>query len=411
MMKKTLAWTLSAAMMLGAAAAGTVNVAAETEEKVVLNFYEHSDNETVAKQQVEEYMKLHPEVEINLSIIANDDYDDKIKVMLAGDADIDVLWVRSGNIRQMGVDGALMDLAPMIEERGIDYSAYGAVGETCINEDAIYGMCTTKSCWLLWYNKDLFDAAGLDVKEAAYDITWDEFADLCKELTTDELRGGLTVNWSLLIGAQSEGEYLTDEDLTYTKKYAEFLHKIWVEDESNYTLEEMSGSFDVNGTFAEGETYMMINGDWNFLLFPDAGAEFEWGALPLPHFENQEVNSSMGSTSAYCINAKSKNAEAAMDFIQFCTYSDEGAAIYAKNAGVAAYPSEGALEVYNQYVTVPGTEYVFAANCNLEDGSHANYSEIKDAFGTEIQEYLLDSCSLDEAMDNFYARREEILNK
>lgn len=377
-------------------------------DKIVLNFYEHSDNEKIAKQQVEEYAKLHPEVEINVSIISNDDYDDKVKVMLAGDADIDVLWVRSGNIRQMGDDGALMDLSDLIKANDIDYSAYGAVGETCMDGDKIYGMCTTKSCWLLWYNKDLFDAAGM---EPPTDITWDGFADLCKELTTDELKGGLTVNWTYLIGAQSEGEYLTDDDLTYTRKYAEFLHRIWTEDESNYTLEEMSGSFDVNGTFAEGNTYMMINGDWNFLLFPDANPEFEWGAVPLPHFENQEVNASMGSTSAYCINSKSKNAEAAFDFIKFCTYSDEGAAIYAQNAGVAAYPSEGALEVYNQYVDVPGTEYVFAADCNLEDGPHPRYSEIKDAYSAEVQEYLLDNCTYDECMENFLARREEILAK
>ncbi len=377
-------------------------------EKIVLNFYEHSDNEKIANQQVEEYMKLHPEVQINLSIIANDDYDDKIKVMLAGDADIDVLWARSGNIRQMGVDGALLKLNDLIDANEVDYSLYGPMGETCKDGDDIYGMCAKKTCWLLWYNKDLFDAAGVDLPT---DLTWDEYADLCQQLTTDELKGGLTVNWTYLIGAQTQGEYLTEDDLTYTRKYAEFLHRIWVEDESNYTLEEMSGSFDVNGVFAEGNTYMMINGDWNFLLFPDSNPEFEWGALPLPHFEDQEVNASMGSTDALCINAKSKNAEAAFDFIKFCTYSDEGAAILAQNATVSAYPSETALDVYNQYVDVPGTEYVFASVCSPEDGSHPRYSEIKDAYSAEVQEYLLDNCTYDECMENFLARREEILSK
>ena len=434
MRKKLLAVMLTAAMVMGltacaaapAAAPAAEAPAAETEaapaeeeapaeeaapadgEKIIINFYEHSDNDKTAARQVEEFNKLHPEYEVRLSLIANDDYDDKIKVMLAGDADIDVLWVRSGNIRQMGVDGAIMDIAPLIKERGIDYSKYGAVGETCVDGDAIYGLCTTKSCWLLWYNKDLFDAAGV---ELPYDITWDEYADLCQQLTTDELRGGLTVNWTYLIGAQAHGEYLCDEDLTYTRRYSEFLHRIWTEDESNYTLEEMSGSFDVNGTFAEGNTYMMINGDWNFNLFPNSNPEFEWGALPLPHYEDQEVNSSMGSTSAYCINAKSDNVEAAMDFIQFCCYSDEGAKLYAENAGVAVYPSEEAMEVYQENCKIPGTEYVFAANCNLEDGPEARYSEIKDAWSAEVQEYLLDNETLDECFENFYAKREEILAK
>ena len=114
---------------------------------------------------------------------------------------------------------------------------------------------------------------------------------------------------------------------------------------------------------------------------------------------------------ALCINAKSKNAEAAFDFIKFCTYSDEGAAILAQNATVSAYPSEGALDVYNQYVDVPGTEYVFSSVCSPEDGSHPNYSEIKDAYSAEVQEYLLDNCTYDECMENFLQRREEILAK
>ena len=378
------------------------------DEEIVLNYYEHSDNETIARQQADAYMASHPGVRVNVSIIANDDYDDKTKVMLAGDADIDVLWVRSGNIRQMGADGALLDLSGLIKANDVDYSVYGEMGNTCKDGESIYGMCGKKTCWLLWYNKDLFEAAG---EEIPTDITWDEYADLCKRLTTDELRGGLTVNWSYLIGAQTEGEYLTDEELPYTRRYAEFLHRIWVEDESNWTLEEMSGSFSVSGVFAEGNTYTMINGDWNFLLFPGYNPEFEFGAVPLPHFENQEANASMGSVDAYCINSKCKNPEAAFDFIKFISYTDEGAKILAENATVAAYPSEEASEIYKQSVTTPGVEYVFSAKCYPEDGTDTHYREIVDSYNVQVQEYLLGNCTYDECMDNFLKKREEIMAK
>jgi multiple sugar transport system substrate-binding protein len=177
------------------------------------------------------------------------------------------------------------------------------------------------------------------------------------------------------------------------------------------SLEEMSGSFDVNAIFAEGNTYMMLNGDWTFLLFPDSNPDFEWCAAPLPHFDDVELNSTVGSTSAYCINANSKNAEAAFDFIKFCCYSEEGAKIYAENAQVAAYPSDAALEVYKQSVTTPGTEYVFDAKVNSEDGNEDYYNELKDAYKAEITEYLIGNCTIDEAFDNYKARREEIINK
>jgi ABC-type glycerol-3-phosphate transport system substrate-binding protein len=404
MNKKFLALGLGAAMMMGMA----IGASAE-EEKTVINFYEHSDSEKIATQLVEAYNASQDDVEVKLSIIANDDYDDKIKVMLSGGADIDCFWIRGGDqLRQLANGGAVLALDDMMDAAGVDFSVYGQMGEAYQTGGHTYGLCTSKSCWLLWYNKDLFDAAGIDYP---LDLTWDEYADLCAQLNTDGLNGGLCVNWIMNTGAAAVGEYLTDEDLTRTKEYVEFLNRIYNEDESNLSLEEMSGSFDVNAVFAEGETYMMLNGDWNFLLFPDSDPDFEWCAAPLPHFEDAEVNTTVGSTSAFCISSASDKAQAAFDFIKFCCYSDEGAKIYAQNANVPAYPSDEALEVYKESVTTPGTEYVFASLVNSEDGNEDYYNELKEAYKAEITEYLIGNCTIDEAFDNYKARREEIENK
>ena len=402
MKKRFLVLTLGAAMMMGMA------VHADG-EKTVINFYEHSDSEKIATDLVEAYNASQDDVEVKLSIIANDDYDDKIKVMLSGGADIDCFWVRGGDqLRQMANGGAVLALDDMIDAAGVNFSDYGQMGEAYQTGGKTYGLCTSKSCWLLWYNKDLFDAAG---EEYPLDLTWDEYADLCAKLNKDDLHGGLCVNWIMNTGSAAAGEYLTDENLTRTKEYVEFLNRIYNEDNSNLSLEEMSGSFDVISVFAEGETYMMLNGDWNFLLFPDADPDFEWCAAPLPHFEDLEVNSTVGSTSAFCINSSSKNAQAAFDFIKFCCYSDEGAKIYAKNAQVPAYPCDEALEIYKENVTTPGTEYVFAAKVNSEDGNEDYYNELKDAYKAEITEYLIGNCTIDEAFDNYKVRRDEIINK
>lgn len=380
------------------------------DETVTINFYEHSDNEKVAKQQVEEYEKLHPNVKVNLSIIANDDYDDKIKVMLSGGADIDAFWCRGGDqIRQMANGGAVYALDDLMAANGVNFEDYGQMGQAYQTGGKTYGLCTTKSCWLLFYNKTLFDEAGVDIPSD--DMSWDEYAELCRKLTTEDKNGGVCVNWIMNTGSAAAQEYLDSDDLSKTRKYVEFLNRIYNEDHSNPSLEEMSGSFDVNALFAEGNTYMMLNGDWTFLLFPDSNPDFEWGAVPIPHFDDIPAQSTVGSTSAYCIANSSKNPEAAFDFIKFCCYSDEGADIYAQNAGVSAYPSDKALETYKKSVTVPGTEYVFSAKVSSEDGNEDYYNELKDAYKAEITEYLIGNCTEDEAFDNFVTRREEIINK
>lgn len=399
----------TAAAVESVAADVTEEAAVPEGEKTVLTFYATTDIEPIAQRHAEEYMKANPNVEVKLSTIANDDYDDKIKVMLSGGADIDVFWVRGGaRVRQMANSGAVLPLDDLMAANDVDFSVYGQIGDAYKTGGKTYALCTTKSCWLLWYNKDLFDAAGVEIPT---DITWDEYADLCQQLNKDGLRGGIAINWILNTGAAAANEYLVDEDLEKTKEYAKFLHRIYVEDKSNLSIEEMSGSFDVNGVFAEGETYMMINGDWTFMLFPNADPQFEWGAVPLPHNPDIPVNSTVGSSAAYCINAQSKNPDAAFDFIKFCCYSDEGAKVHAEFSKVAAYPSDEALELYKQSVTIPGTEYVFAASVSSEDSNEDYYSELKDAYVSEVTEYLIDNCTLEEAFDNYKARREEIINK
>mgnify|MGYP000319867669 CR=1 FL=1 len=76
MKKRFLVLTLGAAMMMGMA------VHADG-EKTVINFYEHSDSDVIAEDLVEAYNASQDKVEVKLSLISNDDYDDKVKVMLA----------------------------------------------------------------------------------------------------------------------------------------------------------------------------------------------------------------------------------------------------------------------------------------------------------------------------------------
>lgn len=62
---------------------GGFAVQADEGEKVVINFYEHSDSDVIVEDLVEAYNASQDKVEVKLSLISNNDYDDKVKVMLA----------------------------------------------------------------------------------------------------------------------------------------------------------------------------------------------------------------------------------------------------------------------------------------------------------------------------------------
>lgn len=400
-MKKLVSVFLALSLMLG------MMSFAAAEEPVVIQFYEHSDSEKIATMQVEQFNAANPDVKVELHLIANDDYDDKIKVMMAGNADIDVLWLRSpGQGRNMYAQGALMGLNDLMAQHGLEKYSVDFADAYTADDGQQFGIATTKSCWLLWYNKTLFEANGKELP--GEDLTWEQYADLCASLTEGDYMGAVFPTWVMGLGASAAGNWLDAEDLSVTKEYMKILHRIYCEDHSNYDLEDMTGSFDVNGVFAEGNTYMMINGDWTFNLLE---ADFEWGALPLPHMSSIPAGSSVGSAAMFGINSQCKNPDAAFRFIQFCNATDEGAVIYAENANVACYNSEAALAVYKEKITTPGTEYVFSSSVKPEDSFINGYEEIKDAFVSEMQEYLLDQKDLDAAFDAFLAKREAILNK
>ncbi|WP_099203785.1 ABC transporter substrate-binding protein [Scatolibacter rhodanostii] len=380
-------------------------------DDIIINFHEHSDSEGLVDNLIDEYNAMDNGVTIVKHIIPNDDYDDKLKVLTAGaSGELDVFWVRSpSQVKQYMANDALLDLTDYAKQSGLDLSP---IENTTLvgakNADGnFFGMPTTGSCWMLFYNKDLFDAKGL---EYPIDLTWDEYATLSKQLTAEEngtkYWGGIIPNWTLNLGATSVGEYLTAEaPMENTRKYMEVLHKLYVEDKSNPGIAEMSaGTFDINSYFGAGNIYMMVNGDWEFNLLD---VPFEYGAAPLPVFEGAEKGSTVGQSSYLCVSANSKHPQEAYDFIEFATTSDAGTSIYAKTKNVPSYSTDAALSVYKDLVKVDGVDYRFSAKINDEQGTEANYHDLNEAFKQEMELYLLDEQSVDEAFENYFSLRDE----
>lgn len=378
-------------------------------EKIVINLYEHSDAESYVTDLVEAFEKENENVDVNVTFVANDDYDDKVKVMLAGGGDVDVFWLRdAGQVQTLAAEGALMPLDDLCSANEVDPSVLGDFQSGFSYDGQTYGLSTTKTMYMLFYNKALFDEAGLPYPEA---MTWDEYGELAKSLTKDGKVGSMMMNWSYTYGSDARGEYITDDNLDTVRRWVEYLYQWYVTDHSHYNLEEMSTSFDPYGKFAEGNTYMMIQGNWTYDLLKAADPDLDFSSAPLPVFEGDE-NVTCGGTSAYVINSKcgEEKIQAAFDLMKFMCYSDEGAMIYVENNQLPAYPSEEAKEAYMELNTIDGTEYLFEANVRMEgDGTKLYYNEVKSAFQQEMELALLDTCSIDEAFDNFLQRRDEII--
>ncbi|MDR0636644.1 MAG: sugar ABC transporter substrate-binding protein [Treponema sp.] len=378
--------------------------------ELVINFYEHSDNDAIVNKLVEAYNASHPGIRVVYHSIPNDDYDDKIKVLAAGGSDMDIFWIRTpAQTQQFITNNALLDLSSYIQASGLDLAPIRSTSlPGAMRSGKIYGLPTTGSAWMLFYNKDLFDAKGLPYP---INFTWSQYLELAKQLTYTEggkkYWGGLCPPWTMNLGASSAGEYLTADPMPYTRRYAEVLYQMYVGDKSHPSIEDMSvGTFDVGAFFDAGNVYMMIMGDWQYNLFK---GNFNVATAPMPIFDGIAQGSTVGQASYFVVSAGSKHPKEAYDFIEWALTSAQGTTIYASSKNVPSYSTPEALAEYQRLVTVPGVEYRFSAKVGAEQGTETYYGEINDAFSQEIQLYLIGEQTLDQTFTNFYKLRSEVL--
>jgi ABC-type glycerol-3-phosphate transport system substrate-binding protein len=377
--------------------------------EIVINFYGHSDNDAIAGALVAAYNANHSGSRVVYHSIPNDDYDDKIKVLAAAGSGMDVFWIRSpAQTQQFITNKALLDLSPYIQNSGLDLAPIRTSSlPGAMRDGRVYGLPTTGSAWMLFYNKDLFDAKGLPYP---VNLTWDQYLDLAEQLTYTEngskYWGGLCPPWTMNLGASSAGEYLTADPMPYTRRYAEALYRMYAGGKSHPGIEEMSvGTFDVNAFFDAGNVYMMIMGDWYFNLFKGG---FSLAAAPMPIFDGIPQGSTVGQASYFVVSPGSKYPQEAYNFIEWALTSAQGTTIYAGFKNVPSYATPEALAEYQRLVTVPGVEYRFSAKVGAEQGSESYYGEINDAFNQEIQLYLIGEQPLEQTFANFFRLRNEV---
>ena len=161
-------------------------------EAVSLSFYIWSDEENYIRKVVDAYNAEHDNVNVELNVIASNDYDDKLKVMLAGDTDVDLVDIRGvAQMTQYAEQGSLLDITDRITESGLDTSKYGDMWATSDADGKYYVLPTRTTCWALFYNKDLLDEAGV---EEPGQLTWEEYVD-CRTVLQGRRLRTVRISW------------------------------------------------------------------------------------------------------------------------------------------------------------------------------------------------------------------------
>jgi len=278
-------------------------------------------------QYVEEYMRLNPDIEIEIQSVSFEQYLQKILVahMSGMSPDIFQIYALWGVSL---VDSGVLDVPPadVIEDVRANYTPSAVIGTTI--DGQIWGFPTEVDNYALVYNKELFGEAGFTEPPA----TWAELVEMAPKLTKYDAEGNITqYGFAFLSGWESAvvhpflsllwsngGEFLSED-------YKECLVN---SEEGIGALEAELELFRKRGTDAAGSVWEFPNGTVAMMIMAPwyesslkVGLQEKYedvvGVAPIPILK-EKVNAQY--TWFACVGSGSKHKEEAWDFLRwFCS--------------------------------------------------------------------------------------------
>lgn len=371
---------------------------------------------------VESFEKQHPEINVEIIDIASADYTQKLTVMLNGGNDLDVVWIKDGDTTpSIAARGQLEDLTPYIEKDGIDLSGYNGVAETMNIGGKQVAMPVSTAFYVLYYNKDIFDAANAEYP--SNDMTWGEFEELAAKVTTgegnDKKYGALIHTWNACVqnwGVQDGKHTILDTYYGFFKPYYEMALRMQEAGTIMDYATLKTGNIHYSSPFLQGQVAMMPMGSWfiSTLISKISAGEsnVNWGIAAIPHADDIEAGYTVGSTTPMGVSAQSKHKDEAWEFVKFVS-GMEGAQIYAKYGEIPALKNEEVLEAIAGMEGMPegAAEALKTKNIALDRPYDEKSAEINQMLGEEHSLIMIGENSVEEGLAAMSERSREIQGK
>lgn len=369
------------------------NSETNTSEKITFSVWDVDTQLPYVRPMVEEFTK-QTGIEVEIIDIPSADYSNKLSIDLNGGAASDVIMVKDADTMfSLTKKGQLADLSSYISNDNVDLALYNGLAENFNFDGTQTGLPVRTDYYVMFYNKDIFDAAGVDYP--SNDMTWTEFEELAKKLTSGEGQekkyGAHFHTWQALVqnwAVQNGKNTIMGPDYAFMKPYYEMVLRM----QNDGTIQDFAtlktGSIHYSGVFQNGQAAMMPMGSWYMSTHIDAikNGETEvvnWGVATIPHPDGLAAGNTVGSSTPMAINEASKNKDAAWELVKFFTSAEGGEMLadYGQFPGcvndellktitsIDGMPegANEALKIENIVLDRPIVEYVNEVNKMLEE--------------------------------------------
>lgn len=369
---------------------------------------------------IKAFEDANPGVTIEPIDIPSADYGTKLSVMLNGGSDVDVFWVKDADtIYPIANRGQMADMSSYIARDGLDLDIYNGQAKDFNIGGKQIGMPFRTDYYVLFYNKDIFDAAG--VEYPSNDMTWTQFEELAKKVTmgegVDKKYGAYFHTWQACIQnwAVQDGQHtIMDTDYSFFKPYYEMALRMQNDDKTCMDYGTVkTANLHYSGVFSDGSVALMPMGTWFAATMIDkinkGESSVNWGIATLPHPDNVEAGYTVGATTPICINAASPNQDLAWEFVKFVC-GPEGAAAVAAQGGVPALLDNDTLKALTSVDGYPegALEALQVKNMVRDRPVADKVSEVNQMLGEQHSLIMLGESDLDAVLADMGAQSKSI---
>lgn len=290
---------------------------------VTLSLWIFEGEETFLPALKKAFEREHPNITLNITDIPEDSYVTKMDTALAAGSPPDIGWVYE---RRWLKAGRVLPLDDVIESNQIDLSVLNQNALAgCRFEGNIYCLGSYTGAVMLFYNKDLFDKAGLSYPSATEPMSVDEYATLAAKLTqpNEDLA-------KHVFGGTATPPFYWVATGTHFSEDGRRIQG-FVNDSSTVHMYDVLTKMVRDGT-APSESDFQFFGDTEILATGQLAmsitdnveaipllerADVDWGAAPTPAEEAGQPAFVSAWTDQFGVFAGSENPDAAKEFIAF----------------------------------------------------------------------------------------------
>ncbi|MFN2201212.1 MAG: ABC transporter substrate-binding protein [Caldilineaceae bacterium] len=311
------------------------------EGPVTMTFLTRNSNESIVRQLVDVWNGSHDN-QIEVTVVPATDFVTKFGTMLASGSPPDIVAVDLIFVPQFAAAGQMTDITE--KAKALPYFDQLSPSHIRLStyEDKIYALPFNAEGSVLFWNKDLFEQAGLDPESPP--TTWDEIYEAAKAINAlgDDIYGfyfsgacaGCNAFTFLPLIWATGGDVLSEDGMTATlddpavKEALEFYRKMWEEGLIPPGSVADTGPEFLN-TYIGGKIGMQGLGVFAITPLKTGDEPFDFGVTFLPG-KDGGVSSFAGGDSIG-IPAGSRYADQAFEFIEWLTSDDVQLEQYAAN--------------------------------------------------------------------------------